>query len=210
MKLRCPTCGAEFDWEAAVRDRDQEELVRAAAAFGADWFLISEYLNGFRLRPDAALGLTKRLRLAREVWQMWEHGKFALGGQWYTVGRQEFREALRQVANRELTGLKNHNYLKQVLTAAARKTSTRLEKELRQKEAGVMAGRDARPTGEGDLALPEPQDWPDDPEWRAEARRLGRLVRQPGLDPEERERRSAALRAHLETQTEGNQCKCSI
>jgi len=196
MKLRCPACGAEFLWEAAVRDRDQEELVRAAAAFGADWFLISEYLNGFRLRPDAALGLTKRLRLAREVWQMWEHGKFALGGQWYTVGRQEFREALRQVANRELTGLKNHNYLKQVLTAAARKTSARLEKELRQKEQGAGA----RGPGSGEEeTLPEPQDWPEDPEWRAEARRLGRLVRQPGIGPEERQRRSAALKAHLET-----------
>ena len=201
MKLRCPACGAEFDWEAAVRDRDQEELVRAAAAFGADWFLISEYLNGFRLRPDAALGLTKRVRLAREVWQMWEHGKFALGGQWYTVGRQEFREALRQVANRELTGLKNHNYLKQVLTAAARKTSARLERELRQKEQGMMVGREAGMAG-GDACptpLPELEEIPGDPEWRAELKRLGRAVRQPGLDPQEREKRAAALKVHLET-----------
>jgi len=200
MKLQCPACGAEFDWEQAVRNRDQEEFVKAAAAFGADWFLISEYLNGFRLRPDAALGLTKRLRLAREVWQMWDTGKFALGGQWYTVGREEFREALRQVANRELTGLKNHNYLKQVLTAAARKTSVRLERELREKEQGLgIRGQGSGSAGEMPAPLPELAEMPDDPEWRAELQRLGRQVRKPGLTPEQRQAAKEALEAHLAT-----------
>ena len=140
MKLRCPACGSDINLDQAVRDRDQEELVRAAARFGTDWQLISEYLDGFRLRKDGALALKKRLRLLKEVWVMWESGRFQMGGQWWLIGREEFKAALADVNNRELLGLKNHNYLKQVLKAAAKQTSVRMERERRGQEHQKQAG----------------------------------------------------------------------
>ncbi len=140
MKLRCPACGSEFDLDRAVKDRDMEELIRRAARFGEDWALISEYLDGFRVRRDGALSVKKRLRLVREIWEMWSTCRLKWGKEEYLIGRQEFREAMAQVCNRELLGLKNHNYLKQVLKAAARQTSIRLEGERRDREERMGAG----------------------------------------------------------------------
>lgn len=175
MRLRCPACGSEIKWEEAVRGGDLEALGRAQTAFGADFELVNEYLDGFKARRGGPLHLKKRLRLLREVWDMWSTGRFTFGGEEYQVGREEFREALAQVANRELVGLKNHNYLKQVLKAAARKTSVRLERERREKEQQPGLGR------------LEPPDC--DP-------RIPRLVRLSlyGRTPEER----AAAKAELE------------
>lgn len=137
MKLRCPACGSEINFEEAARGGEFEALGRAQAAFGADFELISEYLEGFKARRDGRLALKKRLRLLREMWEMWHTCRFQLGGEEYQIGREEFREALAQVANRELSGLKNHNYLKQVLKVAARKTSVRQEKERLDREQGL-------------------------------------------------------------------------
>ena len=195
MKIRCPACGNDFDLDQAVKDRDLEALVQLAAGFGAEWPLVSEYLDAFRTaggyaRTMRPLAVKKRLRLAREVLAMWDSGKFAIGGRWYVVGRQEFKEALAEVANRELTGLKNHNYLKQVLKAAAEKTSQRRERELREREGRMMAGRDACPTMEDNL--------PDDPEWRREFQRLLKRSLAKGLDPEEQARRQAEFAAFVE------------
>lgn len=192
MKLRCPACGADIDLAAAARDRDLAALVQVAAGFGADWPLVSEYLDDFCLaRPMRA---AKRLRLAREVAAMWADGRFCLGGRWYTVGREEFRQALVAVANRELRGLKNHNYLKQVLRAAAEKTGQRREREQREKEARLAAGQ--RPVA------PD-EDLPDDPDWRQEYLRLLKRSTAPGLAPEERARRQEAVAAHLEKGKKG-------
>lgn len=140
MKLRCPACGNEFALDRAVKERDLEELIKSAARFGADWPLVSEYLDSFRVRRDGALGVKKRLRLLDEIWEIYSTGKVKLGREEYWVERQELREALAQVCNRELLGLKNHNYLKQVLSGAARKASGRLERERREKEEQLRAG----------------------------------------------------------------------
>ncbi|OPX18732.1 MAG: hypothetical protein BZ151_13145 [Desulfobacca sp. 4484_104] len=152
MKLRCPACGSEFDLDQAVKDRDLEELIQRAARFGEDWALISEYLDGFRLRRDGALSIKKRLRLVKEVWEMWSTCRLKWGKEEYLIGRQEFREALTQVCNRELLGLKNHNYLKQVLKAAARQTSVRLEKERRDREERLGAGWRDSPSSQSSLS----------------------------------------------------------
>ncbi len=190
MKLRCPACGADFNLEEAVRGQVMEELVRVAANFGMDWPLVSEYLDLFRLRRDGALAVKKRLRLLKEVWGMWQTGKFCIGGQWYTVGRQEFRGALAEVNNRELLGLKNHNYLKQVLRAAAQRTAVRLEKELREKESRLQAGL-------REPEAPPEEEGPPDPEWEAVFRRLLKESTRAGLTPEQRAEIQARTRAHL-------------
>ena len=103
---------------------------------------------------------------------MWREGRFRVGGVWFRIGREEFREALRATCNQVSPGLTNHNYLKKVLVAAAEKTSQREERELREREEGLrMAGGDARPT----VTEEEGQDAPA---YRAEVLRLGKAIRQ--------------------------------
>ncbi len=192
MKLKCPLCGASFDLAQAEAGGLLADLARAEAAFGPDWPLVSEYLDGFKARPDGRLALKKRLRLARELWGMWEKGRFCVGGVWYEIGREEFRAALANVANRELTGLKNHNYLKEVLKAAARETSRRKERELQDWEDNARSGF----RGNKPVAAPEkPDDLPTDPAWR---KKLSRLLWASLKGPKaDRERARVAYQEHL-------------
>jgi hypothetical protein len=155
VKLTCPSCGAAIDFDQAVRGTDNEALAKAAALFGADWDLVSEYVDGFRARRDAALPFKKRLRLLREVWEMWRDCRFQFDGQEYVIGREEFKAALAQVSNRELTGLKNHNYLKQVLKAAAREYGKRVETQRIEREHQLQAGVGKREEEPADPRVPE-------------------------------------------------------
>jgi hypothetical protein len=171
MKLRCPACGAEIKLREAGQAAELQALDKAAAAFGADWPLIMEYLDCFQGKKG--MKVAKRLRLARELWEMWKDGKFAVGGARYRIGREEFREALRATCNQVSPGLTNHNYLKKVLVAAAEKTSRREERELREREEGLSnspSPRPSSPRGERNEA--------DDQEWTTEFIRLNRAVRQ--------------------------------
>jgi hypothetical protein len=192
MNLKCPACGAKVDLDQAVREADLEALVKAAAAFGPDWQLVSEYLDCFRARVGGALALKKRLRLAREVWEIYHSGRFASGRQWYRVDRPEFLAALVQVCNRHLFDLRNHNYLKQVLKGAAEESGRRLEAELREREGRLQAGL-------REEAFPRVAEAPEDPEWRAKFQRLLKRSVAPGLSPEEKARRQQEFQAHLTT-----------
>ena len=195
LKLRCPACGAEIGLSEAGQAAELLALDKAAAAFGADWPLAGEYLDCFRSAGGGAcatkIKVTKRLRLARELWTMWEAGKFAIGGAWYRIGREEFREALRTTCNQVASGLTNHNYLKKVLKAAAEKTSQREERELRAREAELRTG--GLRTAGGDACATVPQE---DPGYRAEVLRLGRLVRR-AKDPEALAAAKAALKEFM-------------
>lgn len=182
-KLLCPACGAEVSLEQLEQAADMQALHRAAAAYGDDWSLVREYVELFRGKQP--LKVMKILRLSREVWEMWKAGKFCIGGCWYEVGREEFREALRTTCNQVGQGLTNHNYLKKVLVAAAEKTSQRRERELREKEEQLQSGHWERES------LP-----PDDPEWRKKLAELGRALRR-AKTPEDKAAASERYQAHL-------------
>jgi len=141
LKLTCPVCGAEIGLDQAGQAAELMALGRAAAAFGEDWDLVSEYLELFRARPGGPLLLKKRLRLAREVWGLWERGYFECDGREYRVSREAVREALRQMGNRGLQGLKNHNYLKKILVSQAQEEDRAAERERRGREESLLAGR---------------------------------------------------------------------
>lgn len=200
MKLKCPACGAEATLEQMTQAADLLALAKAQAAFGDDWPLVAEYLDGFRradvssatdARPTRPLMVKKLLRLAREVWAMWQPWRFTYGRQEFSVGRAEFREALAGVANRDLRGLTSHNYLKKALMAAAEKTSQRRERELREKEEQLRR----RTTGE----TPVPLDARPTaaPEWLAQAKYLGQAVRR-AKTPEARAEAQTRYREYLE------------
>lgn len=193
MKLRCPACGTGFKLSEAAQAADLQELDKLAAGFGGDWPLIREYLGCFKGKRE--MKADKVLRLTQEVQEMWHTGKICLGGCWYQVGREEFREALRLTCNQVTPPLTNHNYLRKVLMAAAEKTSKRLERELREKEEGLRsAGQRPAPLD----ALPaRGEGGEDDPEWRREHLRLLKELRlAQRLGPEQKARAEAALREH--------------
>lgn len=140
MKLVCPACGAEIGLDQAGRAADLLALEKASQAFGGDWELVQEYLNCFRRRLQGTLQVSKRLRLAREVYEIWQGGQFQVDKEHYRVSREGLREGLRQMANREITGLTNHNYLKKILREAARAESRDKERQLRDREARLQGG----------------------------------------------------------------------
>jgi hypothetical protein len=213
VKLRCPACGAEFGLDEGTRAAELLELDRAALAFGLDWPLVAEYLDCFRFRRDGALALKKRLRLAREVWAMWSACRFDYGGESYRVRLEDLKEALAQMGNKELLGLKNHNYLKQILRAAAAMTLKRKEKErLAWEERARGGAREGKP-GESDSPKSkvqgpkskeggEEEGPPQDPEWRTEFRRLNQAVIR-ARTPEEK---AAAQKAYKEFMQRGRTC----
>jgi hypothetical protein len=179
-----------MDLDQATQASELLALDSLARRYGEDWPLVSEYLELFRRRPDGPLNVKVRIRLLYDLLAMWSGGKFEFNRQWYSVGREEFREALSQVCSRGLKALTNHNYLKAVLTSAAQETSKRLEKEFKEREKGL------RTEDRG----PETEIVPDDPQWREINSRLSRAVRQ-AKTPAAQRMAAAALKAHLEGKT---------
>jgi hypothetical protein len=198
-KFPCPACGAEISLAQVEQAGDLLALARAQAAFGEDWALVREYLGLFGSKRE--MKVAKLLRLAREVWQIWDTGKFCVGGAWYLIGREEFREALRATCNQAHPTLTNHNYLKKVLIAAARQTSQRRERELKSREQGLGVRERESP--------PSPQPSPpggegeDTVEWRQRYLELLKRSKDMNLTPAERAAAEAALKAHLEAKEDG-------
>ena len=154
MKLTCPSCGAELTLDQATKAGELVALSKAMGAFGEDWPLVKEYLECFRRKQEGTLLVTKRLRLGREVYEIWKNGQFKFEKESYRVSREGLKDALRQMANRELTGLMNHNYLKKILAGTARTESQERERELREREARLMGGDRGNEGGQGGLVPP--------------------------------------------------------
>lgn len=198
QKLKCPVCGAEVYLEQMTQAADLLALAKAQAAFGDDWPLVAEYLDGFRPLSGKPLAVKKLLRLAREVWAMWSQGRFKFGREEYMVGQPEFREAMAGVANRDMTGLTGHNYLKKALMGAAEKTSQRLERDLKEKEGRLRVKSRGSDSSQVSPEQDETDNFPDDLEWRKEYLRLLKRSTARFVSGEERTRRLAELQAHKE------------
>jgi hypothetical protein len=222
LTLRCPACGAEIKLSAAEAAAELKALDKAAGLFGEDWDLAAEYLEAFRSagRDAGATGrppaLKRRLRLLRELWLMWQGGKFEFRRTAYVVDRPEFREALRTVCDQVKAGLTNHNYLRAVLVAGAQETSKRREREFKAREQGLGAREPeaAGTTGEtpaplkspggtpalrgaGDPGLPAP-----DPEWQARFAGLVAVSLDLGRSEEERQQAKQEMRRMSKEQNE--------
>lgn len=154
MKLRCPDCGFEEELPHFTRAEELLALDRAAAAFGDAWPLMREYLKCFRgKRPLTA---DKMLRLTREIYPIYQSGKFKFDAVAYVVDRPEFLEALRSTCNQVKPPLTNHHYLFRVLTGAARETSQRRERELKDREKGLGV-RGPEPANEAPAVAQDPE-----------------------------------------------------
>lgn len=144
-QFKCPNCGAVLD---PAQLREESELKDLEGWFLRDWPLVAEYLDLFRVRPDAPMATKKRLRLAKEIQEIWKGGYFEFDGQKYWIDEAQLRAALRAVCNRELRGLRNHNYLKIVLKGGQGKRSAGGDACATRAAAppGKYAGRSGRHT----------------------------------------------------------------
>ncbi|WP_305042399.1 hypothetical protein [Geoalkalibacter sp.] len=115
MNLTCPSCYATHALEAYVQTDAQRELLAALVKAPPEVFrpLVS-YLGLFR-PPSRALAPERALRLVGEVLALCESS----GSQALAAALVETVEALRRKREQgQLKPLKNHNYLKQVLSSA--------------------------------------------------------------------------------------------
>lgn len=142
MKLRCPQCGARLTLAAAEAAETAAALVEELTAWGRYRPIVVEYVACFRVRQGAEMSEAKRLRLLREVREMWESGRLRYNGREYVVRPADLLWGMQQVANRELVGLKNHNYLKVVVVG-------RMEKGPGDRDQGIGKGPGTRGQGPG-------------------------------------------------------------
>jgi len=134
--MLCPKCGHSFDpgWHLPALDK-------ARRFFGTDYPRVTAYLDLFRRAPEAAMNLSKRLRLLRETAKVLQDGGYSYERSRYCVERPEALACMDlavQTLSKGLrpgAGLKNHNYWKQVMRSrGAEMLADRRERECRDKE----------------------------------------------------------------------------
>jgi len=114
-----------------IRDGDVRALLEASHRLGSDSRLVFEYTDLFEVsRP---LSHKKRLRLVKEIEELLEVCRFRDGGRTHrNISRAGILAGIKEVCNRDVRELKNHNYLYKVLKSVA---------ETEEKEALIKADK---------------------------------------------------------------------
>jgi len=142
--MRCPYCNKDFDPREATAEAEWREIIGLLPDFGPYSRLAMEYCELFGVTP-LRIKSKKLLRLLREAAVLFRNESFKFHKRQYRISRTGIAEALRTVCNKHFeTPLENHNYLKKVMIGISereqREEGIRREKELRRKEASIMAG----------------------------------------------------------------------
>ena len=97
----------------------RDEVLDMYRRFNADRSLVVGYIGLFRtksqIETDTKMEIGKHHKLVQEVLEMYESEKGEYRGKEFTFTKEVFRHALDAVVQRQLTEVKNHNYLKVVL-----------------------------------------------------------------------------------------------
>jgi len=125
-----------------TRDCDVRALLEASHRLGAASRLVFEYADLFEVsRP---LSYKKRLRLVGEVEELLKFGTFSVGQKRHRISRSGILVGLKEVCNRDVRELKNHNYLYKVLKSVAeaegKEALIKADKAHRQKEERLKRG----------------------------------------------------------------------
>lgn len=132
MKTDCPRCGLHFD-TSATKKHENDELLAALVPFRFHVDLAIEYLNCFRVKPDSPVAHKKALRILSELVNVWEGELFWYRGRDWRTTRDQVKEAMELCCNRQLFGLKNHNYLKAILHKQAVDAEIKAEQDKHDK-----------------------------------------------------------------------------
>lgn len=159
MKFNCPHCRKEIDFMELSHDSDLFAIIKMLNTFGKHSNLVAAYTELFGLRPLKSK--TKKWRvLLEEMKRLFDSESFSFQKRTYPISQAGIVESLNLVVHRNFTdGLDSHNYLKKIMITIAekenREAGKQLDKGLREKEAGLMAGvRQEKSLVNGDI-LPQ-------------------------------------------------------
>lgn len=182
-------------------ESDVMAIIKMSASFGKHNNLVWAYAELFGITPMRAKA--KKLRLIlEELKKLFDGAGFSYQKRLYRIGPEGIAEALNVVVKKNFAdGLDSHNYLKKVMiNISAREdkdSGRRTEKDLRKKEASLMAGsrdgekltRDvndsAYPVPEEQVEAPRMKTMPrvtplTDAELEANRQRLKKMVKEIG------------------------------
>lgn len=120
MKLVCPYCTREIKVEEAQWTASWLEYKDVAARLGRNERLAEEYAEHFRPR-SGRMTIQKKVGILRQVAQLLETGDYQYRGSRHRADRQQVLQALRATIDQTEPPLKNHNYLKAILSKNSEK-----------------------------------------------------------------------------------------
>jgi len=158
MKSRCPQCGHDYDLLEVEKDRELRALLEAFIRLGSHGRIVKEYMELFE--GKRRMSIKKRLRLVREVENLLKAERFEFNRRVIFLERLGILAAMKEVCNRDLKTLTNHNYLKTVMASVAEKMSTERLKEADRKHRKKedRARRGVRPGDRTDVRSPVPEE----------------------------------------------------
>lgn len=120
----CPWCERPIDVDTVDQCDIFRERYDIAARLGRKaWAIANEYADSFRPAEKGWLTPKKRIRILREVLQLWETCLYEYDGKRFRTDQQKIVLALTAVCNAQKAGFANHNYLKRVLSETAVRVS---------------------------------------------------------------------------------------
>lgn len=161
--MTCPHCGERFDLMQAAQDKELAQLEAVLSQFGEARGLAQDYIGLFRKGPESTQRVSVKLRLARQVLNVWRSLEFDYDGRAWKTTRGQVQEALQAVlvAKPRPCGFRNHNYLKQIMRGRAAKAEGKAERRAEEQRADQAAERrEAAPGRTGADEGQHVSDWP--------------------------------------------------
>jgi hypothetical protein len=110
-KITCPCCGAQRSLRSFQLSNTILDIAKLAGKFGSRWPWVLEYITGFQTDHEKPLKPTLMLNLLLEIDSIIEKRGFRFEKKDHAVRPDAMFQAMRQVALKNMTGLKNHHYL---------------------------------------------------------------------------------------------------
>jgi hypothetical protein len=113
--MKCPVCRSKFCVDDCLKEAIKDEFIELASYFGRGWLAVNEYVDCFRKDQWGAVNEKKRLRKLQEIKELFELCQFDFDGKKYRTDKKSIYGAIKVIIDKEMTKLKDHNYLKQIL-----------------------------------------------------------------------------------------------
>lgn len=113
--MKCPVCRSKFCVDDCLKEAIKDEFIELASFFGRGWLAVNEYVDCFRGSQWGSVGEKKRLRILQEIKALFESCEFEFEKKKYRTDKKSIYGAIKVIIDKEMTKMKDHNYLKQIL-----------------------------------------------------------------------------------------------
>ncbi len=137
-KVTCPCCGVSRSLRLFKLSGTTLDIAKVAGKFGSRWPWVLEYIKGFQTDYEKPLKPTMMLNLLLEIDSVIEKKGFRFEKKDHAIRPEALFQAMRQVALKNMTGLKNHHYLFKVAIDFNLRLIQGEEKEQRQREEEAL------------------------------------------------------------------------